>query len=58
MLLLQKKNADTSKIKRALVLKGIFFETIFWNFQVSSVILTSFRRMGEFNNLFRILSNI
>ena len=40
------KNADISKIKRALVLKGIFSETAYLRakFQVSTIILTSFRR--------------
>ena len=37
------KHADICKFKRALVLKGIFSEA----FQVSSIILTSFRRGGE-----------
>ena len=36
------KHADICKFKRALVLKGIFSEA----FQVSSIILTSFRRGG------------
>ena len=44
---LHTKNADVNKIKRALVLKGLFFETTYvylrTKFQVSSVILTSFR---------------
>ena len=43
------KNADISKIKRALTLKGIFFETTYvcvlrTKFQVCSIILTSFRQ--------------
>ena len=37
------KNADISKIKRALLLKGKFFETA--KFQVSSLILTSFIKL-------------
>ena len=45
------KNADISKIKRALVLNGIFSETTYLftyvpKFKVSSIILTSFRQ-GE-----------
>ena len=45
------KNADISKIKGALVLKGIFSETTFGyvltcQFSVSSIILTSFRQVG------------
>ena len=43
------KNANVKKIKRALVLKGIFLETTFvcvlrTKFQVSNIILTSFRQ--------------
>ena len=45
--ILHTKNADINKIKRALVLKGLLFETIYvylrTKFQVSGVILTSFR---------------
>ena len=47
MLIFCKKNADISKIKRTLVLKGIFSETIYVcvhlcaEFQVSTLILTS-----------------
>ena len=51
------KNADISKIKRALVLKGMFSETIYVcvylcaKFEVSSIILTSFRQGGNFTPL-------
>ena len=43
------KNADISKIKGVLVLKGIFFSTyisvyLYTKFHVSSIILTSFRQ--------------
>ena len=43
------KNADISKIKKVLVLKGIFSQTIICMYlrtmvQVSSIILTSFRQ--------------
>ena len=45
--ILHTKNADINKIKRALVLKGLFFETTYvylrTKFQVSGGILTSFR---------------
>ena len=45
--ILHTKNADINKIKRALVLKGLLFETIYvylrTKFQVSGVILASFR---------------
>ena len=48
------KNADISKIKKTLVLKGIFSETTYvcvrTKFQVSSVILTSFRQGGQAKN--------
>ena len=45
--------ADISKIKGALVLKGIFSETTYvctyvLNFQVSWIILTSLRQRGNF----------
>ena len=45
------KNADISKIKTALVLKGIFSKIKYvclltYQFQVSSIILTSFRQCG------------
>ena len=45
------KNADISKIKEVLVLKGIFSELgmcvyLRTKFQVSGVILTSFRQAG------------
>ena len=45
-------NGDISKIKRALVLKDIFSETTYCvylraKFQVSSIILTSFRQGGK-----------
>ena len=49
MLIFCKKNADISKINRALVLKAIFSETAYvrvlrTKFQISSIILTSFRQ--------------
>ena len=49
MLIFCKKNADISKIKKALGLKSIFCETKYGcvlrtKFQVSSIILTSFRQ--------------
>ena len=52
MLIFCKKNAEISKIKVVLVLKGIFSETTYvcvltHQFQVPSIILTSFRQ-GEF----------
>ena len=47
MLIFSKKNADVSKIKRALVLKGMKLHMCVYlraKFQVSSIILTSFRQ--------------
>ena len=50
MLILCKKNAGIGKLNGALVLKGIFSETTYvyvylrTKFQVSSIILTSFRQ--------------
>ena len=56
MLIVCKKNADISKIKNTLVLKGIFYETTMClylrtKFEVCSIILTSFRQgwRGNFN---------
>ena len=56
MLIFRKKNAYISKINKVLVLKGIFSETIYMcvcvclylsaKFQVSSIIITSFRLAG------------
>ena len=51
MLIFSKKNADVSKIKRALVLKGMKLHMCVYlraKFQVSSIILTSFRQGGSF----------
>ena len=51
MLIFSKKNADISKIKRALVLKGMKLHMCVYlraKFQVSSIILTSFRQGGSF----------
>ena len=49
------KTADITKIKRALVLKGIFLKLhmgmlLCTKFQVSSIILTSFRQRGNFTS--------
>ena len=47
------KNADISKIKTTLVLKGIFFETTYSKclcakFEVSNITLTSFKTWGYY----------
>ena len=52
-LIFYQKNVDISKIKRALVLKGIFSETnmrvyLGAKFVVSSIILTNFGQGGNF----------
>ena len=53
MLIFCKKDADISKIKGTLALKGIFLKlhmcvNLRIKFQVSSIILTSFRDGGNF----------
>ena len=55
-LIFYQKNVDISKIKRALVLKGIFSETnmrvyLGAKFVVSSIILTNFGQGGNFTPL-------
>ena len=58
MLIFLQKNADIIKVNRAMVLKGIFSETTYacvlmmcmyvcTKFEVSSSVLTSFRRGGD-----------